>query len=92
MYELGYWAEATSLSPSEQEDGVKDIEKELLGRLEHVEQKDPRVSSFFRRFDKVVVIDRANDPVFSQERLASWLNFDKAEQVGNLRILRYSPR
>lgn len=92
MYALGYWAEATSCSPSEQQDGVRDIEKDLLGPLEQVEKADPKVMAFFGRFPKIVVVDRASNPLFSQERLVSWLNPERVERVGGLEVRTYSPK
>jgi len=92
MYELGYWAEATSLSRSEQEDGVKDINKDLIRRLEQVEQGNPWVSSFFKGFRKIVVVDRVKNPIFPEDRLGRWLNFNGAYQIGNLKVSNYTSK
>jgi hypothetical protein len=92
MYELGYWAEAASLSPPEQEGGVRAIEHDLIPLVERVEQRDVAVSNFFRQFPKIVVVDDPENPTFSQERLATYLKFEYGQLDGHLQLRTYTAR
>ncbi|MGC2060977.1 MAG: hypothetical protein WA653_22140 [Candidatus Sulfotelmatobacter sp.] len=73
MYQLGYWAEAISLSREEQNDGRKAIRADLLPVLKQVESQDVAVKTFFHQFRRVVVIDNLQNPTFSSARLALFL-------------------
>jgi hypothetical protein len=92
MYQLGYWAEATSLSPAEQEDGVREIRRDLLPHLEAVEQQGPSTREFFRSFAKIVVVDNQDEPVFMASRLACFLKLTSEHYAGHLRVSEYTAR
>lgn len=92
MYQLGYWAEATSLSPVEQEDGVREIRRDLLPHLEAVERQEPSTGEFFRGFAKIVVVDNQEEPVFIASRLACFLNLTSEHDAGHLRVSEYTAR
>jgi hypothetical protein len=92
MYELGYWAESASSSMSEQQDGVRAIEHELLPMLEKVERGDPEIEKFFRQFSGVTVIDSRQAPIFSRERLASLLQMNGEKESRYFRISSYTPQ
>ncbi|MGH9511099.1 MAG: hypothetical protein ACRD2U_03075 [Terriglobales bacterium] len=92
MHRLGYWAAAASLSTDERNQGIHDIQTELIPRLEQVARHDAAVDDFFHQFRRVVVIDHAKAPTFNDKRLASLLNFEKEQTIGDLVLLYYTPR
>ena len=92
MYRLGYWAEAVSLSAEEREQGIRAIQSELIPLLEQVESRDVAVSTFFRKFRRIIVIDRQQQRTFSAERLNSLLKFEGQQNVEGLVLLSYVAR
>lgn len=92
MYQLGYWAEATSFSGEERKEGLRAIQIDLIPWLERVEEHDVAVSSFFRQFRRVVVIDDRKNPIFPPARLASFLRFEGERHFDNLELLSYVPQ
>ena len=92
MYELGYWAEAASLSSPEQNEGVQAIESQIVPWLERVEQGDPEVHRFFQHFRGVVVVDKIQMPAFVPARLETFLKPEEEREVSDLRIGIYTAR
>ncbi|HEV2395818.1 MAG TPA: hypothetical protein VGS27_02600 [Candidatus Sulfotelmatobacter sp.] len=92
MYRLGYWAEATSFSASERNDGIRAIETELIPLLERVQSHDAIVDHFFRNFRRIVVVDIDNRQTFDPARLASFLNLNEQQKSGDLVLSFYSPK
>lgn len=92
MYRLGYWAEAVSQSQQERRTGIRTIKTELVPLVERVENRDPAVYAFFRRFERIVVIDDRHEPTFSGERLATWLSCKQSGEEGDLVLLTCSPK
>jgi hypothetical protein len=92
MHELGFWAEAASLSPAEQEDGFREIESQLTPLLMQVERGDPAIRKFFKQFPRVVVIDSLENPTFSQQRVATLLRIEGEKTSRTLKVSTYSPR
>jgi hypothetical protein len=91
MYELGYWAEAVSLSPQEQQEGLDAISAELIPRLERIQQHDDVAIGFCRKFRKIVIIDNSADPTFVRTRLASFVTIQTEQHVGKLVALVSTP-
>lgn len=92
MYQLGYWAEATSFSADERNDGIRAIQSELVPWLERVQSHDGMVNAFFRNSRRIIVVDDRRDPTFDAERLASFLRLEGQQQSGDLSLLFYTPR
>ena len=92
MYELGYWAEAVSLAPGEQAEGVRAIESDLLPPLERAEHHNPTMTAFFRQFPRVLVIDTLQHPIFSRERLSSMLELSREQSLDHLVLRTYRPK
>jgi hypothetical protein len=91
MYQLGFWAEATSLSPDEQKEGLRSVQADLMPVLERVERHDAAVSSFFHQFRRIIVIDDQQDPAFLPARLASFLKLEGDQRLDNWVLLSYVP-
>lgn len=91
MYQLGYWAEAISLSREEQDEGRKAIRADLLPVLEQVESQDVAVRTFFHQFRRVVVIDKLQNPTFSSARLALFLKPVSELHLDYLTLHSYVP-
>jgi hypothetical protein len=92
MYQLGYWAEATSLSTEERREGIRAIQADLVPWLERVENHDVTVNSFFRQFQRIIVIDNQRDRTFAAERLALFLKLEGQQNSDGLVLLSYVPR
>jgi hypothetical protein len=92
MYRLGYWAEATSMSVVERKEGIRAIQADLIPLLERVESHDVAVSTFFRQFRRIIVIDNQEDHTFAVERLASFLKLEGQQNSDDLVLLSYVPR
>jgi hypothetical protein len=91
MYQLGYWAEAISLSREEQNEGRKAIQADLLPVLKQVESHDVVVRTFFHQFRRVVVIDNLQNPTFSSARLALFLTPVSELHLEYLTLRSYVP-
>ena len=92
MYNLGYWAEATSLAVEERNEGIREIRADLIPLVERVERHDIAVNSFFRKYGRIMVIDNQRDPTFKADRLASFLKLEGQENSGDLILLSYVPK
>jgi hypothetical protein len=92
LYGLGYWAEAASLSPKEHADGVRAVEHDLIPWLDRVRQQDAAVGNFFRQFPEIVVVDTAENPTFSAERLDTFLKLELEQHSGDVRLRVYTAR
>jgi hypothetical protein len=91
MYQLGFWAEATSLSREEQQEGIRDIEADLMPVLKGLERHDPAASQFFHQFNRIIVLEDLNDPTFLPARLASFLKLEGEQHFDNWVLLSYVP-
>ena len=91
LYQLGFWAEAISLSGEEQKEGVRGIQADLLPLLEGVERNDPTASGFFHQFRRVIVIDDLREPTFVPARLGSFLKLQERQQLDDWVLLNYAP-
>jgi len=92
LYELGYWAEATSFSPEEQKEGLRDVQADLIPNLERVENHDAVVSNFLHQFNRIVVVDNLQDPTFPRDRLSSFLRLESEQHVDHWALLSYVPQ
>jgi hypothetical protein len=91
MYQLGFWAEATSLSREEQQEGLRDIEADLMPVLKGLERHDPAASQFFHQFNRIIVLEDLDDPTFLPARLASFLKLEGEQHLDNWVLLSYVP-
>jgi hypothetical protein len=57
-----------------------------------IERQDPSITTFFRRFRRVWVIQNQHNYLYSNERLASYLNLEDPEVSGNLAITPAQPK
>ena len=92
MYQLGYWAEATSLSTDERKEGIHAIQADLIPLLERVENHDVAVNVFFHQFRRVIVIDNQRVHTFAAERLAVFLTLEEQQKSDDVVLLFYAPR
>ena len=89
MYQLGYWAEAISLSREEQEEGIRGIQSDLMPALSRVEQHDPAVRQFLQQFSRIIVVDDLHDPAFVPARLDSYLTLEKEQHLDSWVLRSY---
>jgi len=91
MYQLGYWAEAISLSLEEQDEGRKAIQADLLPVLRRVESQDAIIRTFFRQFRRIVVIDDIQSPTFSSARFRLFLKPVSEIRRDHFMLISYVP-
>jgi len=92
MYRLGYWAEAVSHSMEERHQGIEEIKTDLLPLLEKVEKKDISSADLFRKFERIVVIDKQQDHAFAEERITEYLRPERKQHFGDFAISFYTPK
>lgn len=91
MYQLGFWAEASSLSGEERNEGLRGIQADLMPALKRVENHDAAATAFFRQFPRIIVMDDLSDPTFSPARLSAFLKLEKEQHLDNWVLLSYIP-
>src|SRR5690348_16582923 len=92
MYRLGYWAEAVSHSAEERQQGIRQIQADLIPLLQNVEERDVAVSTFFHGYTRILVIDKRQDPSFVRERLESFLQLETRGDFQDFVISIYKPK
>lgn len=92
MYRLGYWAEAVSLSAEERQQGIHQIEADLIPLLQKVEKRDVAVSTFFHGFTRIVVIEKRQGHTFLSDRLGSFLLPEGQQDLKDYVIFFYKPK
>jgi len=92
MYRLGYWAEAVSHSMEERHQGIEEIKTDLLPLLEKVVKKDISSADLFRKFERIVVIDKQQDHAFAEERITEYLRPERKQHFGDFAISFYTPK
>ena len=92
IWKLGYWAEAISPSAEERTQGIQAIQSDLIPWMERVENHDVEVSSFLRKFRRIIVIDRRQDHTFAPDRLATLLNLEGQQNFDDFVVLFYASR
>jgi hypothetical protein len=60
--------------------------------MERVESHDVEVSSFLRKFRRIIVIDRRQDHTFVPDRLAAFLNLEGQQNFDDFVVLLYVSR
>jgi hypothetical protein len=79
------------LSSGERERVLDSAERELLPALRDAERLAPEVVRFFRRFRRILVIDRVDDPFFRADRVAAVVSLDGERRLAAPWILRWGP-
>jgi hypothetical protein len=74
------------------EKGRREVTAELIPRLSQVEQRQDPVQGFFLPHPRVLVIDDAKRPLFSRERLESYLSIVSEQKVGDFLMLWCTPK
>lgn len=67
------------------------VKRDLLPQLLEIEQNRSGASRFFRRYRRIVVVDRFNRPIFSEERLRQHIRFEKESNIDEFEIRVGSP-
>ena len=81
------------LSSGERERVLDGVERELLPALRDAERLAPDVVRFFRRYRRILVIDRIDDPFFRADRVTAVVRLDGERRLAEPWILRWgSPR
>jgi hypothetical protein len=89
----GLYGELESFrTPEELSARIVALRDEMRPIFDTVERQDPAITSFFRRFRRVWVIQNRHNQLFSNERLATYLKLDDPEVSGDLTITPAQPK
>lgn len=89
----GLYGELESFrTPEERNARIIALRQEMRPLFDNIERQDPSITSFFRRFRRVWVIQNRHNRLFSNERLASYLKLDDPEISGSLSITPAQPK
>jgi hypothetical protein len=91
MYQLGYWTEAVSRSKEEREAGIRVIEENLVAPLQRVESDPSAVNTFFRQFQRIIVIESSTHPIFDLARIPSFMKVEGRQDLGHVTLIVYRP-
>ena len=86
--QYGLYGEVSSFrNPEDQSARVGALRREMRPFFDQIEQQDPEVRAFFRRFHRVWIVQNPADGAFVKERLESYLNLEEQETVGSLLVV-----
>jgi hypothetical protein len=68
------------------------IRQEMRPVFDRVERHDPSVTSYFRRFRCVWIVQNRQNHLFDDARLASYLDLKESEPSGTLMVTRSYPK
>src|ERR1700688_3894589 len=89
----GLYGEVSSFHrPEERTARIIALRHEMLPFFERIENGDPSMHEFFRRFQRVWIIQYRQNPAFVDTRLASYLNFKEQQTSGRLLITSLEPK
>lgn len=89
----GFYGEVTSFRNREEQNArIMALRKEMLPFFDQIEHQDPSVQAFFRRFQRVWIIQNRENPAFVNERLGSYLGLKEQETDGSLVVTPAEPR
>jgi hypothetical protein len=71
---------------------ISAIRGEMRPLLERVENGDPAIRQYFRSFRRVWIVQNAQNPIFMDARLNSYLDTKERERVGSLLITSSTPK
>lgn len=88
----GLYGELSSYRrPEEYAQRVIALRQEMLPLFTKIEEGDPSIRSFFRRFRRVWIIQQKN-PAFVRERLESYLDVGPQESAGTISVTAAVPK
>jgi hypothetical protein len=89
----GLYGELESFrTPEELNARIVTLRHEMRPLFDAVERQDPSITTFFRRFRRVWVIQNQHNHRYSNERLASYLNLEDPQVSGSLAITPAQPK
>ena len=89
----GLYGELESFrTPEELSARIIALRQEMRPLFDTVERQDPSITSFFRRYRRVWVIQNRHNRLFLNDRLASYLKLEDPEASGSLTITPAQPK
>jgi hypothetical protein len=89
----GLYGELSSFRrPEERTARVVALRREMLPFFERIENGDPSIHDFFRRFRRIWIIQDRQNPALVDARLRSYLDLKEQEIAGSLQINSANPR
>lgn len=88
----GFIGEVSSYRGEERKHRVEAIRAELLPLFRKVESHDGEILRLFRRYERVWVVDRANEPTFDRAKVGTYCSIDTEERLGKIVVLSCSHR
>jgi len=89
----GLYGDVTSFrGPEERAARIVSLRQQMLPLFDRVEHGDPSIQAFFRRFQRVWILQARRNQPFVKARLASYLNLGEQETVGSLLVTSSDPK
>ncbi len=79
------------LAGAERDHVLNNIRQEIVPLLEKVQNGDPAVRGLLRGYERIVVLDRSDEPAFPRERLMKYLSIRNQEHKGRYDVLWVEP-
>jgi len=89
----GLYGEISSFhTAAERSARIAALRREMLPLFEQIERRDPAIMMFFRRFQRIWVIENREDQKFLADRLSSYMGITAREDSRSLVITMATPR
>ena len=88
---LSLTLERLDLEGPQRAEALASLKALIDSRLALVEQGDPAARLMFGDFRRIVVLDRADDPLFERSRIAKYLRIEREERRGDYVLLWCKP-
>jgi hypothetical protein len=75
------------LTGAERDQVLNNIRQEIVPLLEKVQKGDPAAVGLLRGYERIVVLDRSDEPAFPRERLIKYLSIRSQEHKGRYDVL-----
>jgi len=91
LTQLTFLGQVTASNPVERMQAINAVRSELIPELDRAGHNDSQVTTFFRQYAHVIVIDDRNHSNFVATRLESYLKIEQSQTLGSLLVLVCSP-
>ena len=89
---LAYFGGLLPFRKEDRQEGLNEIRMELIPFLENTERGDSRLRDMLRQFPRILVIDNRLHPVFSRQRLESYLSIQSEADNRDLTAIYCAPK
>jgi hypothetical protein len=80
------------LTGAQRDRTLNEIREEMVPLLQKLQNGDPSVEGIFQKYQRVLVLDRTDEPTFSRERLLQYLRVKDEQRIGRYDLVWMDPR